>query len=113
MLTSVRVAPAIFGLGLLAAIDDATLLARADPDDADGDGISGRPNLVWDLRRGAPVVGRFGWKANAPTIEQQAAGAFLGDIGITSPLFLGAGLHGGRNRLPRRPERRRRPRSTS
>ncbi len=87
-LTSVRVAQHMVGLGLIAALDEATLLARADPDDTDGDGISGRPNLVWDLRRGMPVVGRFGWKANAPTIEQQAAGAFVGDIGITSPLFL-------------------------
>jgi CxxC motif-containing protein (DUF1111 family) len=87
-LTSVRVAPQIIGLGLIAAIDEDTLLARADPDDVDGDGISGRPNLVWDRRAGAPVIGRFGWKANAPTIEQQAAGAFVGDIGITSPLFL-------------------------
>lgn len=86
--TSVRVAQAIFGLGLIAALDETTVLARTDPDDTDGDGISGRANLVWDLRRGAPVLGRFGWKANAPTIEQQGAGAFLGDIGITSPLFL-------------------------
>jgi CxxC motif-containing protein (DUF1111 family) len=88
-LTSVRVGQAVFGLGLIEAIDEATLLARADPDDADGDGISGRPNMVFDLRRQTAVVGRFGWKANAPTIEQQAAGAFLGDIGITSPLFGG------------------------
>jgi CxxC motif-containing protein (DUF1111 family) len=86
-LTSVRVAPQIVGLGLLAAVDEATLLARADPDDVDRDGISGRANQVWDLRRGAAVAGRFGWKANAPTIEQQGAGAFVGDIGITSPLF--------------------------
>lgn len=87
VLTSVRVAPAMFGLGLLEAIDATTLLARADPDDADGDGISGRPNEVWDVRLGMAVLGRFGWKANAPTLEQQGAGAFLGDIGITSPLF--------------------------
>lgn len=86
-LTSVRVAQQMVGLGLLAALDEATLLARTDPDDADGDGISGRVNLVHDVRRGSPVVGRFGWKANAPTIEQQGAGAFVGDIGITSPLF--------------------------
>ncbi len=85
--TSVRVAQTVFGLGLLEALDEATILAAADPDDADGDGISGRPNLVWDVRRATSVVGRFGWKANAPTIEQQSAGAFLGDIGITSPLF--------------------------
>jgi CxxC motif-containing protein (DUF1111 family) len=85
--TSLRVAPAVFGLGLLAAIDEDTMLARADPDDADGDGISGRPNVVWDIKRAGPAVGRFGWKANEPTIEQQGAGAFRGDIGITSPLF--------------------------
>ena len=59
----------------------------ADPDDADGDGISGRPNMVWDIRRSEVVLGRFGWKANEPTVEQQAAAAFLGDIGITSTLF--------------------------
>jgi CxxC motif-containing protein (DUF1111 family) len=88
VLTSVRVANQMYGLGLLAALDEATLLARSDPQDANGDGISGRPNVVWDVRRGAPAVGRFGWKANAPTIEQQGAGAFVGDIGITSPLFL-------------------------
>ena len=71
VLTSVRVAQQIIGLGLLAAVDETTLLAHADPDDADGDGISGRANLVWDRRRGASVVGRFGWKANAPTIERR------------------------------------------
>ncbi|MCC6766138.1 MAG: thiol oxidoreductase [Deltaproteobacteria bacterium] len=87
VLTSVRTAQQIVGLGLLAAVDEATLLAHADPDDGDGDGISGRPNLVWDRRRGEPAVGRFGWKASTPTIEQQTAGAFVGDIGITSPLF--------------------------
>jgi CxxC motif-containing protein (DUF1111 family) len=86
-LTSVRVAQQIIGLGLIAALDESTLSAHADPDDADGDGISGRVNVVWDRRQSAPVVGRFGWKANAPTIEQQGAGAFVGDIGITSPLF--------------------------
>jgi CxxC motif-containing protein (DUF1111 family) len=84
---SPRAAPFNFGLGLLAAIDETTILARADPDDADGDGISGRPNRVWDQRRQQVVLGRFGWKANQPSVEQQTAAAFLGDIGITSPLF--------------------------
>jgi len=87
-LFSVRVAQQMIGLGLIAALDESTLVAREDPADADGDGISGRANRVWDLRLGAPVIGRFGWKANAPTIEQQGSGAFVGDIGITSPLFL-------------------------
>jgi CxxC motif-containing protein (DUF1111 family) len=84
-LTSVRVAQQIIGLGFIAAIDESMLRVHADPDDADG--ISGRVNVVWDRRQTAPVVGRFGWKANAPTIEQPGAGAFIGDIGITSPLF--------------------------
>ena len=87
LMVSPRVAPSAFGAGLLEAIAEADILAQADPDDADGDGISGRPNLVWDARRGATALGRFGWKANVPTVEQQVAGAFLGDIGITSPLF--------------------------
>lgn len=86
-MTSPRVAPATFGLGLLEAIDEATLVALSDPDDKDGDGISGRTNAVWDYPRGARRIGRFGWKANQPTILQQTAGAFLGDIGITSALF--------------------------
>ena len=84
---SPRIAPATIGMGLLEAIPEAHLLTLADPDDANGDGISGRPNYVWDLRRGELVLGRFGWKANQPTVEQQAAGAFLGDIGVTSSLF--------------------------
>jgi CxxC motif-containing protein (DUF1111 family) len=84
---SPRTAPFLIGLGLLEAVDDDTILAAADPDDRDADGISGRANLVWDRRRGETVLGRFGWKANVPTLEQQNAGAFLGDIGVTSDLF--------------------------
>lgn len=84
---SPRTAPFIFGLGLLEALDEATILERADPDDSDGDSISGRPNRVWDRREQRVVLGRLGWKANQSSIEQQSAGAFLGDIGLTSPLF--------------------------
>ena len=87
VMQSPRVAPAIIGMGLLEAIPAADIIAAADPDDADADGISGRVNMVWDVRAGAPALGRFGWKANQPTVEQQTAGAFLGDLGITSPLF--------------------------
>ncbi len=87
LLTSPRTAPAMIGLGLLEAIDEADILANEDPDDVDNDGISGRANRVYSLRDQKPLLGRFGWKSNQPTIEQQVAGAFLGDIGITSDLF--------------------------
>lgn len=87
LLISPRTAPFLIGLGLLEAVGEETVLAAADPDDRDADGISGRPNYVWDVRRGAVALGRFGWKANVPTLEQQNAGAFVGDIGMTSPLF--------------------------
>ena len=84
---SPRIAPATIGMGLLEAIPEERILSLADPEDANDDGISGRPNFVWDVRLGKPALGRFGWKANQPTVEQQVAGAFLGDIGITSTLF--------------------------
>jgi len=85
VLMSPRVAPPMIGLGLLELIDAADLLAHADPDDADGDGISGRPNHAWDPESQQVMLGRFGWKAGMPTIRQQSAGAFAGDIGISNP----------------------------
>ncbi|MBS3666444.1 di-heme oxidoredictase family protein [Vreelandella boliviensis] len=84
--TSPRLAPPMIGLGLLEAIPEADLIAAADPDDADGDGISGRYNQVWDLRSGTIKLGRFGWKAGEPSIEQQSLHAFAGDMGLTSNL---------------------------
>ncbi len=84
VLTSARVAPQMIGLGLLEALPESTILGFADPDDLDGDGISGRPNSVWDPIREATVLGRFGWKANQPGLRQQNAGAFSGDLGISS-----------------------------
>ncbi|RMG96184.1 MAG: thiol oxidoreductase [Deltaproteobacteria bacterium] len=84
---SPRVAPAVVGLGLLEAIPIERIEALADPDDADGDGVSGRVQRVPDPRIGAEVVGRFGWKAERPSVLLQAAAAFAGDIGITSTLF--------------------------
>ena len=86
-LLSPRVAQAMIGLGLLEAVPAEALMDLADPEDGDGDGVSGRPNRVWDKVRQQTVPGRFGWKANQPTVAQQVAGAFLGDIGITSSLF--------------------------
>ncbi|SLN42881.1 Cytochrome c [Pseudoruegeria aquimaris] len=84
---SPRVAPQMIGLGLLEAIPAADILALADEDDTDGDGISGRPNIVWSVEFDQPMLGRFGLKAGAPTLRHQSAAAFAGDIGISNPLF--------------------------
>ena len=86
LLIGPRLAPQVIGMGLLEAIPEETILALADPDDADGDGISGRANEVWSARSEEPALGRFGWKANVAFVEEQVAGAFHGDIGITSVL---------------------------
>lgn len=85
---SPRVAPAIVGLGLLEAVPEAELAARIDPDDRDHDGISGRQNQVPDVRAGRLVPGRFGWKAEQPSVVQQCAAAFVADMGLTTALFM-------------------------
>jgi CxxC motif-containing protein (DUF1111 family) len=87
VLVSPRIAQQIPGLGLLENMDEETILAFADEFDSDGDGISGRPNYVWDEVQQKKVLGRFGWKANQPSILQQTAAAFNGDMGITSTMF--------------------------
>ncbi|MCG7506465.1 di-heme oxidoredictase family protein [Mesorhizobium retamae] len=82
---SPRVTPAMIGLGLVEQIHPADILAKVDPDDRDGDGISGRPNMVRDALSGELTLGLFGWKAQTPSIRQQSADAFAGDIGISTP----------------------------
>ncbi|MCO5143153.1 MAG: c-type cytochrome [Oligoflexia bacterium] len=84
---SPRQAPQLAGIGLLEAIREEDILAQADPKDLDQDGISGRPNFVDDLIANTKRIGRFGWKAGQPTLIQQNAAAFNGDLGITSNLF--------------------------
>jgi CxxC motif-containing protein (DUF1111 family) len=84
---SPRVAPFVFGLGLLEAISEVDILANADELDINGDGISGKPNYVWDDRDQTEKLGRFGWKANQPNLYQQSAAAYVNDIGITNPLY--------------------------
>ena len=85
---SPRVAPSVFGLGLLEAIPEDTILAYADENDVDGDGISGKPNYVWDVVAQRYTLGRFGWKANQPTLLQQVAAAYHDDMGLTTSLFM-------------------------
>jgi CxxC motif-containing protein (DUF1111 family) len=90
LMFSPRVAPVVFGLGLLEAIPQSTIESNADPFDRNRDGISGRANYMEDLVSGQPrAIGRFGWKANTPNLVQQAAAAYNGDMGITSTLFPG------------------------
>ncbi|HYV94184.1 MAG TPA: di-heme oxidoredictase family protein [Chitinophagales bacterium] len=89
-----RMAPAVMGLGYVAALDDQSILANADPDDADGDGISGRPNYVdassffvpenINIPNNGKYIGRFGKKARQVTIQDMAVFALKEDIGITS-----------------------------
>lgn len=90
---SLRLPPPVFGAGLIEAIPEAAILALADPNDADGDGVSGRPNLVVpatyvpDTEPGsgaAPRVGRFGRKAQVSSLLEQTVEAYHQDMGITS-----------------------------
>ncbi len=85
VMLSPRVAPPMIGLGLLEQVPSQDIFARADPDDADGDGISGKANMVLDEVSGQRMLGRFGWKAGAASIRAQSADAFAGDIGIATP----------------------------
>jgi CxxC motif-containing protein (DUF1111 family) len=82
-----RVPVPLFGAGLVEAIDDSTILAREDPLDADGDGVSGRAAIVIDRGSGQPRVGRFGWKAQHATLVAFGADAYRNEMGITNALF--------------------------
>jgi CxxC motif-containing protein (DUF1111 family) len=84
---SIRLAPAIQGMGLIELIPQADINALADEYDQDSNGISGRINRVWDIETQKIVDGRFGLKANKPTLKMTIAGAFANDIGITNSLF--------------------------
>lgn len=86
LMTSIRVAPQMIGLGLLDAIHPGDIAALEDPQDSNGDGVSGRAHRVRDPETGATVLGRFGWKAAMPTVKAQNADAFLNDMGISNPL---------------------------
>jgi CxxC motif-containing protein (DUF1111 family) len=83
---SARVAPPMIGLGLLEAIPDEAILANAEAQAKANNGISGRPNRVWDDAEQKTVLGRFGWKAGQPNLNQQNVHAFSGDMGLTTSL---------------------------
>lgn len=85
IMLSARVASPMIGLGLLEAVHQADILALADPEDSDGDRISGRPSWALDAN-GERVLGRFGWKAIQSDVAMQSAHAFSGDMGLSTPL---------------------------
>ncbi|WP_375750097.1 di-heme oxidoredictase family protein [Vibrio sp. HN007] len=87
MMMSARVAPPMIGLGLLESIPEQTILDIAAEQEKSGDGVTGKPNYVWDVTKNDFSLGRFGWKSGQPTLMQQNAAAFNGDIGLTSALF--------------------------
>ena len=82
---SVRIAPSLIGLSLLEQIPGARLETLEDPEDANGDGVSGRIHWRTDIA-GEPVPGRFGWKASHASVASQTAVAFAEDIGISNPI---------------------------
>src|SRR5262249_36090567 len=88
--TALRTTPMIFGFGLLDAVPDSEILKYADPDDADHDGVSGRPNRFFDGR-----LGRFGRKALVPNLHEFNVGALSAEMGITSPEAPTEGTVGG------------------
>lgn len=90
---SVRMPPPVFGMGFIEGIPDATLLSMEDPDDLDGDGISGRVNYVEAADFVPPrmvgagpgsVIGRFGRKANVSSLLEQVVNAYTEDMGLTN-----------------------------
>lgn len=83
---SPRVAPPMIGVGLLEAIPESDIRARADPDDRDHDGISGRANEVWSTEQGKVALGRLGWKAGKASVREQSATALAVDMGLSNPL---------------------------
>ena len=94
---SPRIGMPVFGLGLLEAIPENAILANADPADADGDGISGKANYVWDVVSQSAQLGRFGWKAGTASVLAQSAGAYSEDMGLTTYLHPIPGSYGQTN----------------
>lgn len=84
---SPRIGQQIIGLGLLEAISEADILSYQSSVEASIQQVTGRANYVYNVETNQNEIGRFGWKANQPTLRQQVAGALNGDLGITSSIF--------------------------
>ena len=84
---SVRIAPQLVGMGLLEALSESTIMAMADPNDTNADGISGRVSTVIDPQTGQQRLGRFNYKAGKARVSHQVAGALNNDMGVTTSVF--------------------------
>jgi CxxC motif-containing protein (DUF1111 family) len=84
---SPRLATPLWGLGYLTAISEQDILARHDPDDMDGDGISGRAHFAYPGDGGTKQIGRFGWVSRIPTVAEHSFAATAFDMGLASPMF--------------------------
>ena len=84
---SVRIATPLIGLGLIEAIEESTIIEMSDPNDQDGDGISGRLQTVTDPESGELRLGRFGYKAGQAKLAHQIAAALNTDIGVTTNIY--------------------------
>lgn len=84
---TVRKAPALVGLGLLEEVSDKEILKNEDEFDKNNDGISGRANIVYNIAANEYTLGRYTYKASAPTVKQQSAAAFHNDMGLTTTYF--------------------------
>lgn len=100
LLISARVAPSIFGLGLLESVPQQEIQTLSQQELANNDGVHGRPNLVWDYVLQKRVLGRYGWKANQTSVIQQTADALNQDIGITSSYFPNESSMGQQQAIP-------------
>ena len=85
VMTSLRVAQPLVGIGFLDAVAEEALLNIARGQRSQG--LNGRPNYVWDAVNKRTAMGRYGWKANVPGLKQQIAAAALGDLGVNSNLY--------------------------
>ena len=81
---SPRLAPPLIGIGLLDDIPESTILGFVDEGDQNGDGITGKANMVYDPTSGQTKVGRFGLKSNTNSLLTQVATAYQQDMGVTS-----------------------------
>jgi len=85
--TAGRITTQLFGLGLVDAVPDEELVQLARLQAAVSPATAGTPSITTEIRTGRTRVGRFGWKAQVPTLFQFSGDAYLNEMGITNPEF--------------------------